>query len=152
MVGFRMECTPRCVVAFNIRIAVSRWVSHLRSNSCGLIELRLLDILRTLTLTRFLTLDAILGVGVLTVLANANPKSVAGCSPWGSVYNAVIMRSFTHFNGLSISLPDESAIDYYWYSNRVVLGSHSGSLTVISILKSGSDPSYSSFVGLRKGK
>ena len=102
-----MERTPRCVVASNIRFAVSRWVPHLRANSFGLIELRQLDVLSTLTLNGSLPLDAILGVGVLTVLANDNPKSVAGCSHWGSVCNAEIMRSFPHFTGLSISLPDK---------------------------------------------
>ena len=108
-----MERTPRCVVASNIQFAVLRWVPHLRDNSCGLIELRLLDVLSTLTLAGSFPLDAIFGVRVLTVLANANPKSVAGCSPWGGTYNAVIMRSFPHFTGLSISLPDESVIDSY---------------------------------------
>ena len=106
-----MELIPRCVVASNARFAVSIWVPHLWDNSCGLIELHLLDVLITLRLTGSLTLDAILGVGVLTVLANANPKSVAGCSPWGGVCYAAIMRLFPHFTGLSISLPDESVID-----------------------------------------
>ena len=152
MVGFRTERTPRCVVASNALFAVSRWVPHLRASIWGLSGLRLLEVLRTLTLTGFLPLDAILGVGVLTVLAYANPKSTVGCLPWGSVCNAAIMLLFPHFIGLSISLPDESVIDYSWDSNRVVLGYHSESLAVISILKSGSDPSYSSLVGLREGK
>ena len=112
MVGFRTERTPRCVVASNVLFAVSRWVPHLRASIWGLSGLRLLDVLRTLTLTGFLPLDAILGVGVLTVLANANPKSMVGCSPWGSVCNAAIMLLFPHFIGLSISLPDESVIDF----------------------------------------
>ena len=141
MVGFRTECTPRCVVASNVLFAVSRWVPHHQASIWGLSGLPLLDVLRTLTLTGFLPLDSILGVGVLTLLANANPKSMAACSPWGSVCNAAIMLLFPHFIGLSISLPDESVIDSSWDSNHVVLGSHSGSSTVISILKSGSDPS-----------
>ena len=81
MVGFRAERTLRYIVASNVCFDASRWVPHLQANSCGLIELRILDVLSTLTLTGSLTLDDILGVGILTVLANANAKSMAGCSP-----------------------------------------------------------------------
>ena len=152
MVGFRTERTPRCVVASNVFFAVSIWFPRLRASIWGLSGLHLLDVLRTLTLTGYLPLEAILGVGVLTVLANANPKYMAGCSPWESVCNAAIMLLFPHFIGLSISLPDDLVINSSWDSNRVVLGSHSGSSTVILILKSGSDLSYFSLVGLREGK
>ena len=152
MVGFRTERTLRCVVVSSVCFTFSRWIPHLRANNFGLKELRLFDVLSTLTLTGSLPLDAILGVGVLKVLTNANPKYVAGCLPWGSVCNAEIMRSFPHLTGLSISLPAKSVIDSSQDSNHVVLGSHSGSSAVILIRKSGSDPSYSSLVGLRKGK
>ena len=152
IVGFRTERTPSCVVVSSVRFAVASWVPHLRANNCGLKELRRLGVWTNLMKTGSLPLDAILGVRVLTVLDKANPKYVAGCSPWGSVCNAAIMRPFPHLTSLSISLPAESVIDSSWGLNRVVRGSHSGPFTVISIRKSGTDHSYSSLVGLIEGK
>ena len=73
-----MELTPRCVVASSVRFAVASWVPHLQANYCGLKELHILDVWTTLTRTGPLPLDAILGVGVLTVHANASPKYVVG--------------------------------------------------------------------------
>ena len=152
IVGFRTEHTPRCMVASNVCFAVASWVPHIQANNCGLKELRCLGVWTTLMQTGSLPLDAILEFRVLKVPDYVNSKSVAGCSTWESVCNIAIMRSFPHLTGLSIILPAESVIDYYWDLNRVVRGYHPGSSTVILIRKSVSDPSYSSLVCLRKGK